>query len=93
MGKLMVKKKAAGGAAARHARTPTRATAEPQREVQPAAAQTPSETAVLNEGASVAAPGGAARGAGPLALGSALSIRDVGERIAQIRAMFDAGAA
>jgi hypothetical protein len=85
MGKHMAKKKAASGAAARQSRSPTRAVARAATPVAPKQG----EALVSNTDA----PAAAACGAGPLALGSALSIREVGERAAQIKAMFATGAA
>jgi ABC-type transporter Mla MlaB component len=78
MAKLTPKKKAAI-AAARQSRSPTRAAA-------PAPQQR--ELVVSNAGALAGACS-----AGPLALGAALSIREVGERALQIKAMFATGTA
>jgi ABC-type transporter Mla MlaB component len=85
VGKHMAKKKAAGRGAARQPRPPTCAAAQPATPVAPKQI----DAVVSNAGA----PAGAACSAGPLALGSALSIREVGERAAQIKAMFATGAA
>jgi ABC-type transporter Mla MlaB component len=85
MGKHMAKKKATGAGAARQSRSPARAEA---RAALPAVPKQ-SEAVVQN----AAAPAAAACGDGPLALGATLSIREVGERATQIKAMFAAGAA
>jgi anti-anti-sigma regulatory factor len=96
MGKQhMAKKQASGGSRARRSRSAARAAAPP-----PAAAGAPA--APLNGAATIAsAPApkacdvlavGPAAG-GPLPLGASLSIREVGERAAQLRAQFAAGSA
>lgn len=102
MGKQhMAKKQASGGGRARQSRAAARTVAQPP--VAPGAAVSPGAPAApLNTAATTTrAPApkasdalvGAAAGGGPLSLGASLSIREVGERAAQLRAQFAAGSA
>jgi ABC-type transporter Mla MlaB component len=102
MGKQhMAKKLASGGGRARPSRATARTVAQP-----PAAAGAPvsqgAPVAPLNTAAATScAPApkpsdplvGAAAAGGPLSFGASLSIREVGERAAQLRAQFAAGSA
>lgn len=91
MGKPMPKKKASGGSRPRRARTSERPEAATAVAVQAdaAPAATPADAAApATQVIASAPPVGAA-----LALGASLSIREVGERAAQLKALFAAGRA
>jgi ABC-type transporter Mla MlaB component len=96
MGKQhMGKKQASGGGRARPSRAAARTVAQPP--AAPGAAAAPLNTAATTTRAptpkAIDALVGAAAAAGPLSLGASLSIREVGERAAQLRAQFAAGSA
>jgi hypothetical protein len=101
MGKQrMAKKLASGGGRARQSRAAVRTVAMPPAAAGAPASQAPA--APLNGAATTSrAPApkacdalvGAAAAGGPLSFGASLSIREVGERAAQLRAQFAAGSA
>jgi ABC-type transporter Mla MlaB component len=84
------KKTSAGSRAA--GRASTRALAQPPMAA-PAAAMNTIESATTATAAAGSAGAASAASAGPLALGSSLSIREVGERAAQLKALIAAGSA
>jgi ABC-type transporter Mla MlaB component len=97
MGKQhMAKKQASGGGRARQSRAVARTVAQPP--AAPAAPAAPLNTAATTTRAPAPKKAsdtlvGVAAGGGPLSLGASLSIREVGERAAQLRAQFAAGSA